>query len=145
MIIEGTARIAAPRDQVFDVLADPARWFDVDPSLVDVSPRARIALGSGGIVTNRRVLGMTATVTWTTTAFDPPARLTQLLRGMGYELTEAVDLRSMDGGTEMRVVDTLIPTSLGGRLMVALSRGIMQRDLERRFMRLKTLMEPGAR
>jgi hypothetical protein len=39
------------------------------------------------------------------------------------------------------VVDSVIATSFPGRLMVAMSRGIMERDLQARFARLKALLE----
>ena len=88
-------------------------------------------------------MGMTAKATWTTTEFEPPIRVTQYLRGMGYELTESVRLTAVDGGTDMHVVDTLLPTSLGGRVFVAMSRGIMKRDLRARSQRLKAILEPA--
>jgi hypothetical protein len=122
-------------------MVDPARWFEYDPTLVDVTPRDRLQIGSSGMVRNRRALGMTAKATWKTTELEAPVRITQYLRGMGYELTEAVRLTAVDGGTDMHVVDTLLPTSLGGRVFVALSRGIMERDLRGRSERLRAMLE----
>ena len=143
MIIEDRIAIGVPPQRVFDVLADPATWFVIDPTLVDVTPREPITLGSTGTMRNRRGPGFTAKVSWTTVEFVPGARLVQHLRGSGYELSEAVVL-SVDGlGTQMTVVDTLVPTSLAGRLMVSLSRGIMERDLASRCARLKALLEAG--
>ena len=60
---------------------------------------------------------------------------------MGYELTESVQLTAVDGGTDMHVVITLLPTSLGGRAFVAMSRGIVERDLRARSQRLRALLE----
>ena len=141
MIIERRIGLEAEPQRVFDVLVDPATWFTIDPTLVDVSPRERITLGSSGTMRNRRGPGMTATVRWTTTELEPGVRLTQHLIGMGYELTESVELSAGSPGTQMAVVDTLVPTSFAGRVMVALSRGIMERDLASRFERLRALLE----
>ena len=145
MIIEGQVGVAAPPQRIFDALIDPSTWFDIDPTLVDVTPREPISLGTTGTMRNRRGPGMTATATWTTTEFVPGARLTQHLRGFGYELTETIELTAEAPGTQMTVVTTLIPTSLAGRVMVALSRRIVERDLQSRFARLKALVEspPG--
>ena len=140
MIIEGTTRIAASPEQVFEFLADPKRWSEYDPTLVEVTPRDRLVVGATGIMRNRR-MGMTAKATWTTTELEPPMRVTQRPRGMGYELTEAVQLTAVDGGTEMHDVITLLPTSLGGRAFVAMSRGIVTRDLRARSQRLKAMLE----
>jgi hypothetical protein len=140
MIIERTTRIAASPEHVFEFLANPTHWSEYDPTLVEATPSDRLTVGASGILRNRR-MGMTAKATWTTTELEPPVRVTQYLRGMGYELTESVRLTAVDGGTDMHVVDTLLPTSLGGRAFVAMSRGIMERDLRARSQRLRALLE----
>lgn len=104
---------------MFEALADPATWFIIDPSLVDVNPRERLALGTTGTMRNRRGPGLTATATWTTTELIPGARLVQRLKGFGYELTESVTLAVDTLGTQVTVVDSVIPTSLAGRLAAA--------------------------
>jgi len=144
LIIEGHVGIAATPQRVFDVLADPTTWFRIDPTLVDVTPRERLVLGMTGTMRNRRGPGLIATATWTTTELISGARLVQQLTGFGYELTEAVTLEPDALGTRMSVVDSLTPTSLAGRAMVALSRGVMERDLHARFRRLKALLETSA-
>jgi hypothetical protein len=141
VVIRQTVQIAASPQRIFDVLVDPAAWFELDPTLVDVQPRDRLSIGATGTFRNRRGPGLVATAAWTTTELVPGQRVTQHLRGFGYELTEAVSLTANATGTEMSVVDTLWPTSLAGRLMVAFSRGIMERDLTTRFARLKALMQ----
>lgn len=128
MIIQAEISIAADRHHVFDALADPATWFTIDPTLIDVTPRTPLTLGAIGTMRNRRGPGMVATASWRTTELEPGARLTQYLAGMGYELWETVELVSDGDGTHLTVIDTLVPTSILGRLMVAFSRGIMERD-----------------
>ena len=71
--------VAAPPQHVFEALADPATWFIIDPTLVDVNPRERLALGTTGTMRNRRG-PLTATATWTTTELIPGARLVQHLK-----------------------------------------------------------------
>ena len=143
MIVEAEVLIAADPNRVFAALADPATWFAIDPTLVDVTPRTPLVLGATGTMRNRRGPGMTATVSWRTTDFEPGVRLTQALVGMGYELAETVALTPSGGATYLTVVDTLVPTSIVGQLMVALSRGIMERDARARCARLKALLESG--
>jgi uncharacterized protein YndB with AHSA1/START domain len=145
VIIQAEISIAADPGRVFAVLADPATWFVVDPTLIDATPRTPLMLGATGTMRNRRGPGMTATVSWRTTELEPGARLTQYLVGMGYELWETVQLAPDSGGTHLTVVDTLVPTSIVGRLMVAFSRGIMERDARSRCARLKSLLEDGAK
>ena len=144
MIIDGRITVVAPPERVFEVLVDPATWFEIDPTLIDVTPRDRVVLGSTGTMRNRRAPGMVATVTWITTEYVAGRRLSQHLHGFGYELTESIDLLPVASGTQMTVVDTLTPTSVVGRVMVATSRGIMERDLQSRFVRLQALLEAAS-
>ena len=143
MIIQAEISIAADRHRVFDALADPATWFVIDPTLIDASPRTPLTLGATGTMRNRRGPGMVATASWRTTELEPGARITQYLVGMGYELWETVELEPEGGGTHLTVMDTLVPTSIVGRLMVAFSRGIMERDARARCAMLKALLEAG--
>ena len=144
MIIEGRIRIGVQPRRVYDLLADPEAWFRVDPTLVDVSPRTPLFVGSTGTLRNRRGPGFVATASWTTTALVPGERITQHLRGSGYEMTETVALEADGEGTMMVVVDEVWPTSLHGRLMVAMARGIMQRDMTSRCALLKSEAERSA-
>jgi hypothetical protein len=52
-----------------------------------------------------------------------------------------VSLESAGGGTQMTVVDTVVSTSLFGRMMIAFSRRIMETDLRARCANRKTLVE----
>ena len=59
---------------------------------------------------------------------------------MGYEMDETADVRPDGDGTRVTFVERVWPTSLPGRLLVALSGGIMRRDLEARAARMKALL-----
>jgi uncharacterized protein YndB with AHSA1/START domain len=142
MIIESRIRIEASPVRVYDLLVDPDAWFRVDPTLVEVTPRTPLSIGSTGTLRNRRG-GLVATATWTTTELVRGERITQHLRGWGYEMTEAVTLEPDGDGTTMVVIDEVWPTSLAGRLMVATARGIMRRDLTSRCALLKAEAEAG--
>ena len=92
----------------------------------------------------RRVgLGLSVKTKWENTVFEPGARLENLITGFGYELRELIVLAVAGRGTHATVTDTLTPTSLIGRAMVALSRGIIERDLQARYAKLKTVLEAG--
>jgi hypothetical protein len=56
-------------------------------------------------------------------------------------MTETAELKAIPTGTRARFVDRVWPTTLPGRLLVALSGGIMRRDLRARAARLKALLE----
>lgn len=144
MIVESQVGIARTPREVFDVLADPATWFTVDAALVDVVPREPLVPGTTGTMRRRVGLGLTVTTAWENTEFVPGARLENLIKGFGYELRESVVLAADPNGTQVTVVDTLTPTSLVGRAMVAVSRGIIERDLHARYAKLKSLLEAGS-
>jgi hypothetical protein len=141
VIVKGDVSIACAPADVFDVLADPSTWFDLDPALEDVEPGAPLSPGVVGTMRHRRGPRMHVTTGWENTSLLPPSRLENLIRGPGYELRETVTLAPDVRGTRVAVVDTLTPTSLIGRVMVALSRGIIERDLRSRCDRLKSLIE----
>jgi carbon monoxide dehydrogenase subunit G len=126
---------------VFAFLTDPTKFAVVDAALVDVHPTTPMALGSAGRMTHRRG-GMTARTTWSVTAFDPPNALTVEIHGTGYAMTESAELEATSAGTRIRFVDRVWPTSMAGRVLVALSRRIMERDLRARADRLAAAL-PG--
>lgn len=141
MIVERRVEIARPPAAVFDVLADPTTWVTHDPALVDVEPRDRIVQGAAGTMRRRAGLGMTVRTSWENTICLPGSCLEMLIRGSGYELREKVDLVASPSGTTVSVVDDLVPTSLVGRAMVAMSGGFIERDLSARLGRLKVMLE----
>jgi uncharacterized protein YndB with AHSA1/START domain len=142
IVVEDRLAISAPPSAVFAMLADPAEWFAQDEALVDVAPREPLVAGSAGTMRRRVGLSLTVKTGWRNVEFVPGGRLVNVITGFGYELREAVILAPReDGGTEMVVVDTLSPTSIVGRVMVAMSRRIIERDLHARFARLKEQVE----
>jgi hypothetical protein len=145
MIVKRGIEIARPPDAVFDVLADPTTWATHDPALVDVQPRDRLVHGASGTMRRRVGLGMTVTTSWENRTYQPGACLEMLVRGSGYELTETVAFAGTPTGTTVTVVDDLVPTSLVGRVMVAVSGRIIERDLTARLGRLKAMLEAGPR
>ena len=143
MIEAFTMRIGRRPDDVFAFLIDQANWAAVDPALVDLTPRSRLTLGAAGTMT-RRVSGMCVTTAWEVSELEPGSCLTVRISRRGYGLTEATSLVADGDGTRATVVDTLLPTSLGGRAYVAASGPFMRRDLRDRAARLATLLDAGA-
>jgi hypothetical protein len=72
---------------------------------------------------------------------DAPRRFEVAFSGMGYAMTESALLEPSAAGTRARFVDRVWPTSLSGRVLVAVSGGIMRRDLRARADRLKAALE----
>jgi hypothetical protein len=133
--------VARSPEDVFALLIDPNLFGLVDPAMIDHGPPGPLIAGSEGWFRHRRG-GMTAKTTFRVTDFDSPRRLEVAISGMGYAMTEAAELKAIPTGTRARFVDRVWPTTLPGRLLVALSGGIMRRDLRARAARLKALLEP---
>jgi hypothetical protein len=138
--IETILEVGRPPGEVFDFLSDTASFKAVDPALVEFEPEGRMAIGMTGRFLHRRS-GLPARSTWSVVELQPPRRLVVEIAGMGYGMTEAADLEETDTGTRARFIDRVWPTNLPGRLMVALSGGIMRRDLRARADRLKAILE----
>ena len=132
--------VERPLEDVFSFLADTTHFRDVDEALVDFGPEGPLVLGRTGWFRHRRG-GMTARTTWTVTEYEAPTRLTVEIAGMGYGMTEAAMLERTESGTRARFVERVWPTSLPGRLLVALSGGIMRRDLAKRSDRLAAALK----
>ena len=75
------------------------------------------------------------------TEHDAPRSLVVEVIGAGYGMTEAATLEPSATGTRATFVERVWPTSIPGRLMVALSSGIMRRDLAKRATLLKAALE----
>lgn len=138
--IESAFQIDRSPAEVFAFLADSANIRLVDPALVDFSPTGQLSAGLQGTMAHRRGW-MVARTSWTVTEYDEPRSLVVEIQGSGYAMTEAAILEPSDGGTRATFVDTVWPTSLAGRLLVALSGGIMRRDLRGRAERLRVVLE----
>ena len=138
--IESTLDIAQPPNEIFDFPADTRSFKAVDALLIEIEPEGRLAAGMTGRFLHRRG-GLPARTTWRVTELDPPRRLSVEIHGMGYAMTENVDLEPTANGTRARFVEHVWPTSLRGRLLVALTSAIMRRDLRARADRLKAVLE----
>jgi carbon monoxide dehydrogenase subunit G len=127
-------------DAVFALLADPESFRAVDPAMLDYGPSGPLTAGGEGWFRHRRGV-MTARTTWRVTELDPPRRLEVAISGSGYEMTESAQLEATKSGTRATFIDRVWPTTLPGRLLVALSSGIMRRDLRARAQRLRAMLE----
>jgi carbon monoxide dehydrogenase subunit G len=132
--------VARSPEDVFAFLADIDSFRALDPALIECTPSGRLEAGLSGTFAHRRG-GMTARTTWRVTVFAPPHLLEVAIRGAGYEMTERADVAGDGSGTRATFVDRVWPTSLAGRVLVALSGGIMRRDLLARAERLKAILE----
>jgi len=138
--IDSTLELTRRPEEVFDYLADTRSFKDVDSALVEFEPQGKLEHGMTGRFLHRRN-GLPARSTWQVIELAAPRRLAVEIRGMGYGMTEEADLEATASGTRVRFVDRVWPTSLGGRVMVALAGGIMRRDLRARADRLKAVLE----
>ena len=138
--LETEIDVERQQGDVFAFLADTRGFRAVDSALVEVEPEGPLAPGLTGRFLHRRG-GFPARTTWRVTTLEAPSRLVVELHGMGYAMTEALDLEDSIIGTRVRFTERVWPTSFAGRLMVALSGGIMRRDLRARAGLLKAVLE----
>jgi hypothetical protein len=141
--IESMLDVDRSPNEIFDYLADTRSFKEIDAALVEFAPQGKLEHGMTGRFLHRRN-GLPARSTWQVIELDAPRRLSVEIRGMGYAMTEEADLEATPTGTGVRFVDRMWPTSLAGRVMVALSGGIMRRDLRARADRLKAVLEQPA-
>ena len=140
MQIRHEVEVARPPEDVFDFLIDTDSFRIVDRALISSTPGGLMQVGLSGTFVHRRG-GMTAHSAWTVAELERPSRLRVAVRGMGYEMDEVANLVATGSGTHAIFVDTVRPTSIAGRLMVAVSGGIMRRDLAARAAVLKAWLE----
>lgn len=138
--IESALELTRRPDEVFAYLADTRSFKEVDAALIEFEPQGKLEHGMTGRFLHRRH-GLPARSRWQVIELDAPRRLSVEIRGMGYGMTEEADIEASPAGTRVRFVDRVWPTSLAGRVMVALSGGIMRRDLRARAERLRALLE----
>ena len=140
LIIKHDFEVGRPPSAVFDYLADASHWQDIDPAVVEVAPSGPLRPGSTGTVTHRR-RGMKVETAWTATVLEPGERLEVLITGFGYALRETVDLAAAGDRTTVTVTDAVEPTSLLGKLLVAVSGRTIRKDLDDRSRRLQAVLE----
>jgi carbon monoxide dehydrogenase subunit G len=137
--VERTFEVPRSPTEVFDVLADTANFRAVDPALVEYTPTGLLHNGLEGTFAHRRGW-MVARTAWKVRKFEPPRSVVVELTGMGYGMTEEATLEPTAHGTRLTFAERVWPTSVGGRVLVALSGGVMRRDLRARSQRLEALL-----
>ena len=138
--LETVLEISRPTTEVFDFLADTANFKALDAALEEVEPHGRLVEGGNGRFLHRRN-GFPARTTWRVLRLEAPRLLSVEVRGMGYAMTERIELEGTPTGTRARFAERVWPTSVAGRLLVALSGGIMRRDLRARADLAKSVLE----
>jgi carbon monoxide dehydrogenase subunit G len=139
-----TVDIARPRDEVFAFVADARnrpQWDDSVDSEELTSPEP-IAVGTT-VRTRLRSMGREYVYTWEVTEHQPPERMTIESTSGPMRTTLDYVLAAHDGGTEVRFSITGRPSG-PLRVFQALIARTTQRNLDRGFARLKTLLETGA-
>jgi carbon monoxide dehydrogenase subunit G len=132
--------VARSPEAVFDFLVDTESFRVIDRALVSFEPGGLMHVGLRGSFVHRRG-GMTARSTWEVVELERPSRIRVAVKGSGYEMDEIATLSAVGSGTRAAFVDVVRPATLAGRVMVALSGGIMRRDLDRRARLLKAALE----
>jgi hypothetical protein len=143
MRIHQALGIERPPEDVFDFLIDTDNFRVVDRAIITYTPDGVMHRGLSGTFVHSRN-GFRAHSTWKVEELERPSRLRIAVRGMGYVMDEEVMLAATATGTQATIVDSVRPTSIVGRILVAASGGIMRRDLSARAARLKSTLEAVA-
>ena len=141
--LRSVVEVSRPPTEVFGFLADTRGFKALDAALVEVEPQGPLAEGGTGRFLHRRG-GFPARTTWRVLHLEPPRRLSVEIRGIGYAMTETIELEATTTGTRATLLERVWPTSLGGRILVALSGGVMRRDLRARAALVRTVLEAEA-
>ena len=140
MEIRHEIEVARSPETVFDFLVDTESFRVIDRALVSFGPGGLMHVGLRGSFVHRRG-GMTARSTWEVVELERPWRIRVAVKGSGYEMDEIATLSAVGSGTRASFVDVVRPTTLAGKVMVALSGGILRRDLDQRARLLKAALE----
>jgi len=136
--------ISRPLDEVFAFVADVRnrpRWDDSVDSEELTSPEP---IGVGSTVrTKLRSMGKDYEYTWEIVEHEPPNRMKVESTSGPFPTTLDFQFEGQDGGTRVKAAATGRPTGLMGLLQPMIAR-TTQRNLDRGYVRLKTLLETGS-
>ena len=142
--LERVLEISREPSDVFEFLADTRNFKALDAALAEVEPLGRLVDGATGRFVHRRG-PFAARTTWRVLRLEAPTTLSVELRGIGYAMTETVELVGAPTGTRATFTERVWPTSIVGRMLIALSGGVMRRDLRARADLAKAVLDLGAR
>jgi len=137
-------QISRPPDEVFAFVADARNRPLWDESVDTEELTSPEPIGVGSTVrTGLRSMGRDYVLTWEIVEHDPPSRQTIESTSGPFATTLAYQLSAQDGGTLMEFSVTGRPTRML-RLLEPLIARNTQENLDRRFPRLKQVLETGA-
>lgn len=149
-MVEGSVQIAAPRQAVWDLLADPRRHTELGTFVAAVTVLTEGEVREGTVYRERSGPGfMKSESEWTVTRFDPPHELVHTSGdpSMPAEATwtlEEVDVRStkVTQALDFEMLPRFRP--LGRLLEAAFAKRLMERETARMLHDLKRIVEARA-
>jgi uncharacterized protein YndB with AHSA1/START domain len=141
--INGDIIIAAPADQVFDMVADERNEPRYNPRIVRAEKTSKGPVGRGSRFTAQpRGMGTRGVMTVEIMDYDRPRRLATSIRSSYLDVDGTLTFDQADGGTRMRWSWSM---RLRGamRVMSPVVRAIGPRWEQRNWAGLKQLMESG--
>ena len=143
MKVERDIDLAAPREQVYELLMDPQRlgeWVTIHERFDDAPDE----LSEGAEMSQRlKVAGQRFTVHWKVTEDDRPARVKWEGRGPARTSARVVyDLEERDRGSRFSYLNEYeLPGGAAGRMAGRAVSAAAGREVERSLERLKRLLE----
>jgi carbon monoxide dehydrogenase subunit G len=148
--VEGSVEVAAPRQVVWDLLADPRRHTELGTFVDDVTLTTEGEVGEGTVYRERSGPGfMKSKSDWTITTFDQPGKLVHVSKeaSMAAQASwtlDEVDVRTTRVGQALDFEMMPRFRFLGRLLEVAFATRMSQRETERMLQDIKRLAEAGA-
>ena len=143
--IAGEIVIAAPVDEVFDLVADERNEPRYNPRIVRAEKASDGPVGAGArFVAEPKGMGAKGAMTLTILEYDRPHRLHNLVRSAAMHVEGALTFEAVDGGTRLRWNWTM--ALVGPMRLLSPVLALVGPAWERRnWVGLKEYMEAGGR
>jgi carbon monoxide dehydrogenase subunit G len=135
-VVETTAVLPAPPEQVEAYVTDPAKVVELSPDIESYELSGPLAVGTK-VREVRRVLGRRMELEWRVTEYEPNRRIVFDWKGKRMSVTGAVHFEPVDGGTRVSTHNDIHATGAFRLLEGLIARGV-RREERTMFERLRT-------
>lgn len=141
-VVETTAVLPAPPEQVEAHLTDPTKVIELSPDIESFELSGPLAVGTK-VREVRRVLGRRMELEWTVTEYEPNRRMVFDWTGKRMHVTGKVNFEPVDGGTRVSTHNDIRATG-AFRLVEGLIASGVRREERTMFGRLRAQLARAA-
>jgi carbon monoxide dehydrogenase subunit G len=138
-VVESTAVVPGPPEQVAAYVTDPAKVVELSPDVEAFELSGPLAVGTK-VREVRRVLGRRMELEWTVTEYEPNRRMVFTWSGKRMRITGAVTFEPIDGRTRISTRNEIHSTG-AVRLVEGLIAKAIRREEQTMFDRLRARLE----